>query len=697
MSHYPPPPGTRPGGAHYGLPPPPPPPAQAFQGSNGDRDSRGGDAFRPPQSDFTFRSDKPSGVGDSYRPAGPDGPRGAPRGPARGPYNNDRRPGARSFRGRGGGYQEPRRPWKPFRPAERAILQDNNNAQPAEDFADAENGVQYRSIDQLSDSDETDMDISDSDNETGGPSAKRTRTTIGRSGDGDDVPKWSNPDPYTALPPVDESEKKRKDMVQLIRKARVDATANARTSLPAPADDEDFIRCESDSGDEDKNEADDVSKSSLPPRPEFAAASHASQVAPQATQPPLNANGRQRAVNAGDLQSSSGLASRKRFHDDVLKLPDHARLKPAPRQPSGGTMVKEWRPKSGEHSCPWVQPPSSKVPVNVRFHMEVRDFYEHVKPCSFEERLRSRLVDDLNRYLSAFNEWKGWQMYPFGSFMSGLYLPTGDMDLAFCSRVFVNGGPPRVPTETQLRALTRVFRKSPLAVNKHIEPVLKARVPLIKYVDNTTGLKIDISFENNSGLIAIDTFKAWREQWPAMPILVTVIKQYLLMRGLNEPVNGGVGGFSVICMVVSMLQMMPVVQSGDMIPQHDLGALLMHFFDLYGHRFNYETTALRLNPPGYVNKNRVQELTYRNPKRLSIIDPNNPANDIAGGSANYAQIVQCFREAHRLLQERMVRVAAGEHHDSILSVILGGNYSTFREQRQHLRKLHMKVFGFADE
>ncbi|PSR81548.1 hypothetical protein BD289DRAFT_372501 [Coniella lustricola] len=677
----------------------PPRPQDSYRDSR----SNGGDSFRPPQGDFSFRSDKPSGVSDSYRPSGSssNSPRGAPRGPARN-SQQDRRSGPRGYRGRGGGHFEPRRAWKPFRPAERAILQGNNSALPAEDFADTENGVTYRDIDQLSDSDEAAMDTSDSENESGEPASKRART-VARNKTEDNTPKWSNPDPYDALPPIEESEKKRKDMVQLIRKARVEPTTNGRAALAAPTEDEDFIRCDSDSDDAATKDQDDE-EVFIDPLTYNRGGASTQEAAPspviKQAAPPLADRVTTAAPPAAPKSSAPPglpeLASRKRTHDDILKLPDHARLKPVQRQPLGGALVQEWRSRSGEVPCPWVQPLTSKVAVNVRFHMEVCDFYNHVKPCDFEERLRSKLVEDLNDFIDRNTNWKDWQMYPFGSFMSGLYLPTGDMDLAFCSRAFVNGGLPRPPSESQLRALVKVFRKSPLAVHRHIEPVLKARVPLIKYVDNVTGLKIDISFENNSGLIAVNTFKKWKEQWPVMPVLVTIIKQYLLMRGLNEPVNGGIGGFSVICMVVSMLQMMPAVQSGDMVPEHNLGALLVHFFDLYGNRHNYEVTALRLNPPGYVNKNRVKDLTYRNPKRLSIIDPNNPANDIAGGSSNYPQIAACFREARRLLQDRLHRIASGEPHDSILSVILGGNYATFREQRLHLYKLHDKVFGFDD-
>lgn len=603
------------------------------------RDYRdGGGSFRPPQSDFTFSSDKPSGVGDSYnsyRPSDSNGPRNPRRGPARGGY--DRGPRFGNDRGgRYGGPNQARRIWKPFKPAERAILQPNLNDEPGEDYADAANGVVYKAFDQLSDSDEADMDMSDSENESAEPTAKRARTTV-QAASGDSVPKWSNPDPYTALPPTEDSDKKKKDMVQLIRKARVQAAQGSRTSLPA--DDEDFIRCDTDSDGDDGNDDDEevfidpltykrdkdngqgssapnpvqpsgslAARISLPSKPDFAQFGSPAATAP-ARMPPAVAStaatSSKRAADVIDLTNSPNLGSRKRTYDDVLKLPAHAKLKPAPKQPVGGKIVPEWKAKPHENPCPWVCAPSAEFSLNTRFHMEVKDFYDHVKPRVYEERLRNKLIDDLNRLLSTKGRWQERKMYPFGSFMSGLYLPTGDMDLVYCSTTFVNGGPARLFPSNQQSHLARLLQSERVAVNSRVDSIRKARVPLAKYVDQTTGLKVDISFENTGGLVAISTFKAWKEQYPAMPILVTVVKQFLLMRGLNEPVNGGIGGFSVICMVVSMLQLMPPVQSGDMVPEHHLGSLLMHFFDLYGNRFNYKTTALRLNPPGYVNKVRL--------------------------------------------------------------------------------------------
>jgi len=93
-----------------------------------------------------------------------------------------------------------------------------------------------------------------------------------------------------------------------------------------------------------------------------------------------------------------------------------------------------------------------------------------------------------------------------------------------------------------------------------------------------------------------------------------------------------------------------------------------------------------------VKQKKVRALGYPNPDRLSIIDPNDPKNDIAGGSKNIAAIVRVFSEAHKALQKRMAELAGApdsvRRRASILGVILEGNYSSFRTQRAHLQKLY---------
>lgn len=185
------------------------------------------------------------------------------------------------------------------------------------------------------------------------------------------------------------------------------------------------------------------------------------------------------------------------------------------------------------------------------------------------------------------------------------------MDLVCVSDHFLRFEEPQVVGRNHLYKFRDWLQLTKIAHDNSVLVVSKAKVPLVKYVDRLTGLKVDVSFENNTGLIANDTFQKWKAEFPAMPALVTIIKHLLAMRGLNEPQNGGIGGFSVICLVVSLLQQMPQVQSGSMIPEHHYGEVLMEFLDLYGNQFNVTTTAISLDPPEYVPKVSLESFLSR--------------------------------------------------------------------------------------
>ncbi|KAJ0167195.1 hypothetical protein CTA2_3877, partial [Colletotrichum tanaceti] len=135
------------------------------------------------------------------------------------------------YRGRGrGAYQK-------IIPAERELLRARRDGIDDENLvAEGDGGIVYRDVDELSDDEEADMEISDnSDDESGEPSTKRARRS-GNDESGNSIPKWSNPDPYTALPPPDAAERKKRDMVKMIRKARVDETAADKLAASTEAE-----------------------------------------------------------------------------------------------------------------------------------------------------------------------------------------------------------------------------------------------------------------------------------------------------------------------------------------------------------------------------------------------------------------------------------------------------------------------------
>lgn len=601
-------------------------------------------------------------------------------------------------------------------PSARELLVKNYDYQPELMLGDTIARATYRDVDELSDSDETEMDISEgSDSEVAEPASKRARTSATVPSNAEqEVPRWSNPDPYTALPPPDESTRKKKDMVHLIRKARVEAEAKKPALQTEGLD---FISCDfSDDGDKVKDKDGAKRKSQTGPNGAAAETSarqstldkHVSTTLSGASslppKPPVSTSDQQRTEsrepaktnsavsgtknNPVDLTASTSLGNRKRTFDDVIKLP-HTSLKPVSKMRADGGVVYLWKAVSDENPCPWAVDDHSKtLSMATRLHKEIMDFYEWVRPRSYEQHVRELMVKNLTKLIK--KKWSDAKVFPFGSYMSGLYLPTGDMDIAICSDSFTRGQGAKYGRKTHLYALKSHLINYNAAYMEEVEVIANAKVPLIKFTDNETGLKVDISFEKLDGANAVGTFLDWKEKYPVMPILVALIKQFLLMRGLNEPVNGGIGGFSIICMVVNLLNQMPQVQSRSMRPELHLGELLMEFFDYYGNHFQYETVAIRMNPPGLVPKNAVSSIVYRNMDRLSILDPNNPENDIAGGSKNTPTIMDSFSRAHSTLRDRMAKLAQGFPEDSgqtILAPLFAGGYSCFVDQRTYLERL----------
>ena len=76
--------------------------------------------------------------------------------------------------------------------------------------------------------------------------------------------------------------------------------------------------------------------------------------------------------------------------------------------------------------------------------------------------------------------------------------------------------------------------------------------------------------------------------------MVALLKQFLAMRGLNEVHQGGLGGFSIICLVVSYLQHS---RKGD-----NLGECFLGFLDYYGNQFDLSTKRIQMDPPAVVTK-----------------------------------------------------------------------------------------------
>ncbi|XP_019121882.2 non-canonical poly(A) RNA polymerase PAPD7 isoform X1 [Larimichthys crocea] len=295
-------------------------------------------------------------------------------------------------------------------------------------------------------------------------------------------------------------------------------------------------------------------------------------------------------------------------------------------------------------------------------HEEIVDFFNFMSPRPEEEAMRQDVV---NRIESVIKDlWPTARVEIFGSFSTGLYLPTSDIDLV----VFGTWDHP------PLQELEQALRKHNVAGPYPIKVLDKATVPIIKLTDHETEVKVDISFNVETAVKAAQFIKSYLKKYTVLPPLIFVLKQFLLQRDLNEVFTGGISSYSLILMAISFLQLHPRIDTRR--TNINLGILLIEFFELYGRDFNYMKTGIRVKGGGaYLSKEEMLKAmgSGNRPSMLCIEDPIQPGNDVGRSSYGILQVKQVFDFAYMVLSHGvspLARAYPNKEYDSTLGRII---------------------------
>ncbi|XP_020651245.3 terminal nucleotidyltransferase 4A isoform X1 [Pogona vitticeps] len=293
---------------------------------------------------------------------------------------------------------------------------------------------------------------------------------------------------------------------------------------------------------------------------------------------------------------------------------------------------------------PWKTRPYS--PGIQGLHEEIIDFYDFMSPRPEEAVMRKEVVKRIEAVIKDL--WPVADVQIFGSFSTGLYLPTSDIDLVVFGKWEC---PP-------LQQLEQALRKHNVAEPYSIKVLDKATVPIIKLTDQETEVKVDISFNVETGVKAAQLIKDYMKKYTVLPYLILVLKQFLLQRDLNEVFTGGISSYSLILMAISFLQLHPRFDARRC--NENLGMLLIEFFELYGRNFNYLKTGIRIKNGGaYVAKEEIMKAMtngYR-PSMLCIEDPLMPGNDVGRSCYGAMQVKQVFDYAYIVLSHAVSPLA----------------------------------------
>ena len=279
----------------------------------------------------------------------------------------------------------------------------------------------------------------------------------------------------------------------------------------------------------------------------------------------------------------------------------------------------------------------------LRLHEDLLDFHEAYRPTVREAAMRKELVERVGALVATV--WEGATVRVFGSYSTGLFLPESDIDL-----VCVGTGLEDAPKQARGKALhsfARALRAAPW-LHSQLEVIDKAKVPIVKFVDGESGVAVDVCIETRDGLVSSSLAKKANNQFPAYKVLVLVLKRFLHDRGLHDTFSGGVGSFLLQLMVISSMQF-PCNTSPA--PAGNLGTCLLHFFEVFGLRLNYERVGICIGQGGaFFDK---QDRGWYNPDRAGLLSMENPLDtnhDVGANSYNIMNVKRAFRHAYFTLQ-----------------------------------------------
>ncbi|KAK4804192.1 hypothetical protein SAY86_004009 [Trapa natans] len=293
----------------------------------------------------------------------------------------------------------------------------------------------------------------------------------------------------------------------------------------------------------------------------------------------------------------------------------------------------------------------------LQLHKEILDFSNFLSPTPEEQATRNSAVESVFGVIKYI--WPNCTVEVFGSFQTELYLPTSDIDVVIFSSGIQS-------PQLGLYALSRALSQKCIA--KKIQVIAKARVPIIKFIEKKSGVSFDISFDVQNGPAAAEYIKGVLSKCPSIRPLCLILKVFLQQRELNEVYSGGIGSYALLTMIMVLLR---TVRERQVSPEHNLGVLLIHFFDFYGLKLNTSDVGISCREGGTFFLKSSRGFVSNNKGRpvIAIEDPQAPENDIGKNSFNYSQIRSAFQIAFNTLTSSKILTSLGPNR-SILGTII---------------------------
>lgn len=183
-------------------------------------------------------------------------------------------------------------------------------------------------------------------------------------------------------------------------------------------------------------------------------------------------------------------------------------------------------------------------------------------PSDADHQRRVRVIKWLSE-LVARGVWRGrgLTVQPYGSFVSGLYSPGGDLDIALEGFATVGTDGARVALKRmegrdRQKFLHRLADKlqSCSRVDK-MERITHARVPILRWLDVQEGIPVDLAISQSDCTQLKSIAVGFMSQFdPRASALIRLVKLWARAHGMNSPPDGTFNSYALTLMVIFHLQ-----------------------------------------------------------------------------------------------------------------------------------------------
>ena len=263
---------------------------------------------------------------------------------------------------------------------------------------------------------------------------------------------------------------------------------------------------------------------------------------------------------------------------------------------------------------------------------------EHIKKSS---HIYDELIKNVQNSVNECSQ--DYEVHLYGSHSTNLCLPWSDLDVVLISKNNKNN---QLSLESKHLLLSKLYEnlKSQPWI-KDINYISSANIPIIKLysIEKYNNMHIDISIqdEKHFGLRCVDLVKQFMNKYESLKPLVLALKNILKRANLNDPYKGGISSYGLILMIVYFLQQQEYAGIDISTNENNLGQLFYDFIHFYAIEYEFNKSIIFVKN----NANDLEDLKYQNIQHTSgliIIDPLNPANNVAKSCFQYLGIRMAF-------------------------------------------------------